>query len=259
MPRAYGRVARASHREWIMKSTVIWIAMLTVMFSVASSAAPSKVAPAVAHSVLRFESHSDAANPDDYMNVGVMYSGQLEGRVIGNVFYMYKQNMTDGNVGGWAAGANVVRVMSGDTHLTLGYSYRQYNTSENRPVSYDSDRITLGLHHTLARSSAGQLYTAAVFNTETDWSASKTLDLGLGYRAHLSRTFDADLGYKYTAGSGDLDGHLFNQYNLDLSLKTSPHATLEVGYLFVDKLYEIAAGVEPDDDEVLIMGMKYKH
>lgn len=242
-----------------MKNTVIWLIVLPVMMCAAAAAAPSKIGPAVANSVIRFESHSDDGNPDDYLNIGLMYSAQLEGRVIGNVFYMFKQNMTDDNVGGWAAGANVVRVMSPDTYLTIGYSYHQYNSSMNRTLGYDSDRFTLGLHHILSRASAGQLHTSAVFNTETDWATSKTLDVGLGYRAQLGRELSADIGYKYTAGFGVLDGHLFNQYNLDFSLKSSPRATIDVGYLFVDKMFVYSNGVRPDDDQVLSVGMKYKH
>ena len=225
------------------------------------SAAHAKMGPPIAQSILRLETHSDSGNPDDYLTHTFTYSRQLEGRVIGNVYYTYKQNLDEHNVGGNSLGVNVTKVFSDEAMFTLGYAFTDYEQTTRRRYDYDRDRLLLALHYIPWRTDHNaKILLGLVFSTQTDWVNSKSLDVGLSYKTPLSKYWKMDLGYKYTHGYGTASGHLLNQYNIDFSFNTSKKTAIDVGYLFVDKVYSATPAVgTSDDDSIVRAGVRYTY
>ena len=235
--------------------------MVLVLFAAAAPRARAQMGPPVLQSVLRIETHSDKDSPDDYVYKMISLSRKLEGGVIGNVFYVYKHNMEVENTGGHIAGVNVIKMFSDQTMLMMGYSYNKVEERSRGPVNYDSDRWLLGVHYFPYKDENGnRVNLSAVYNTVTDWSENRSIDYGVGYRAALGSNWSARMGYKFTQGFGDADTHLLNQWNLDFSYKASEELALDLGYLFVDKVFSVPSpGAEPDDDSVLRAGLKYTY
>jgi hypothetical protein len=245
-----------------MKKTIIAIIAALAMLLPASgrAAAAGRPGPPIAHSILRVETHSDRDNPDNYLYKMFSVGKQLEGRVMGNVYYIYKQNLSRHHTGGYAVGVNISRSMSKQMLFTMGYAYLSNEPTTTRNLGYDTDRFNLGLYFTPLRKKDGsRLLFSSVFNTQTDLSDNKTIDFGAAYKAALSDDFSADMGYKYT-WLIDPNSHLFNQWNIDLSYAASKRTSIDAGYMLLDKTYNASgAATVPDNDNVFRLGVKYSY
>lgn len=234
-----------------------------VALALAASALPARaqMGPPVMQSVLRVETHSDSASPDDYIFKMISVSRQLEGGVIGNVFYVYKHNIDEANTGGHIAGVNIIKMFSDETMFMFGYSYNKIDERSSGLRNTDRDRWVLGLHHFPYKDERGNRITlSSVYNTQTDWSESRAIDFGIAYKAMLGDKWSARMGYKYTHGLGAVDTHLLNQWNLDFSWDISKRWSVDLGYLFVDKVFTVPApGAQPEDDHVVRTGLKYTY
>jgi hypothetical protein len=249
-----------SSRETDMKRTTVPVIVVLALLA-AALPARAQMGPPVLQSVLRIETHSDSNNPDDYVYKMISLSRQLEGGVIGNVFYVYKHNLEESNSGGHIAGVNIIKMFSDETMFMFGYSYNKTDERSLGADNYDKDRWVLGLHYFPIKDERGNRLTlSSVYNTQTDWSESRAIDFGIAYKAVFSDDWSARMGYKYTHGLGAVDTHLLNQWNIDFSWKLNKLMTLDFGYLFVDKVFSVPApGAQPEDDNVFRMGLKYSY
>mgnify|MGYP005850565659 CR=1 FL=1 len=241
--------------------TVPVTAVLALLLAAICIPARAQMGPPVLQSVLRIETHSDENNPDDYVYKMLSLSRQLEGGVIGNVFYVYKHNLDEGNLGGHIGGVNIIKMFSDETMLMMGYSYNKIEERSRSIDNYDRDRWLLGLHHFAYKSADGNRLTlSTVYSSQTDWSESRSVDFGLAYKAMLSHDWSARMGYKYTHGLGSADTHLLNQWNLDFTWKINKAMAFDLGYLYVDKVFSVPApGAQPEDDHVVRAGLKYTY
>ncbi|MFH1539579.1 MAG: hypothetical protein ABIH66_11505 [bacterium] len=210
---------------------------------------------------VQLETHSDQDSPDDYIYNIVSVTKQLQGRVIGQVHYLYKYNTDKGSTGGNAAGFNLIRIFSKRSIGILGYTHTSNYTGGTRSFKSDRDRWRLGYYYKIEQKADGRrlLFTTA-YNTQTDWSESQTLDLGFSYHHPFSSRWSGDAGLKYTHAFSNVDMHIYNQFPINFTYKAAKDTDINLGYLFVDKTFSVpASSIQPDDDHVFRLGVKYTY
>ena len=222
--------------------------------------AKAKTSPAIAHSMIRLEMHDDPGNPDDYIYKMFSVTKQLENRVIGNVYYIYKHNLETNGTGGHVAGANVMRTFGSRVLATLGYYYTVTERTSVNPDKTDKDRFLLAVNYTPYKTKAGsRINLSSSYNTQTDFVESKTIDAGISYTAAITKRLSATAGYKYNYVLSGIDMHLLDIWNADISYKASKKTTIDAGYMFVDKVFDVPAGVVVEDDNIFRLGVKYRY
>jgi opacity protein-like surface antigen len=207
-----------------------------------------------------YESHSDINNPDDYISTIFSITRPLDDSNIVGLLAMYRHNTETGSTGGHSAGVNVMHVFSPRSFALVGYTYTMNDADSTLPIRTDRDRFRIGYFHKLHETKdRDYVLLTVLYNTQTDWSESKTLDAGLSYGAVLSPRLSADLGYRYTRALGDLDMHIYDQWDARLAYKLSRDTSLNIGCLFVNKTYTVPEpGDQPDDDLVFQAGLMYR-
>lgn len=247
-----------------LNSTSIIMMMGLLMLSVQSVAETGSNGQDTAAPIITFtsmyEAHSDQNNPDDYVYNVVSVTQHLEGGVLGSVFYMHKHNLETEDDGGQAVGANVVKMFSSRTYALVGLMYSINEADSTIGSRTDGDRIRVGLFHKAYESGErNYLMVNIVYNTQTDWSEDRTLDLGVSYRHQLSDHWLAEVGYKYTHVLGSLDIHFNDQWDANLTYKLNDTTDLNIGYLLVDKMYTgPVTTVIPEDDNVFRTSLRYR-
>lgn len=242
-----------------MRLKILSAAIFAALALVFCGAARAQESKSIIHYGMRLETHTDRDSPDDYTLNMVSITRHLENRVAGSVFAIYKYNMDSGATGGFAMGVNLVSVCSENQFMTMGYTHTINDKDSTRTQRTDRDRLRLGLYRTLRRTKRGNIVQAfAAYNTQTDWSESRTLDFGFSYKQPTTPHWTALAAVRYTQGLGQLDAHLYDQYEAGLTYKLAPNAEAMLGYLFVDKAYTTPAGA-PDNDNVFRLGVTYRY
>lgn len=243
---------RTSHPEWIP----FWVAAVVFLACTAAAAQANK---STIQAGTRVETHSDANNPDDYAYNIVSVTRHLQGKTMGNVYYVYKHNLDRNSAGGHIAGVNVMRVFDPKTFASLGYSYNVFEESTALAQRSDRDRLRFGLYRTVyQRPGSARIMGFTIYNTQTDWSESRTLDLGFMYDQPITPHWSMNSMIKYSQAYGLIDTHVYNQYKMSFTFKMDDSTDLDIGYLFVDKTYSTAAGTT-DDDHVFRAGIMYRY
>lgn len=223
------------------------------------AAARARESKSIIHYGMRLETHTDRDSPDDYTLNMVSITRHLENKLAGSVYGIYKYNMDRGATGGFALGVNLVSVCSDKQFVTMGFTHTINEEDSVRTARTDRDRLRLGLYRTLHRTKRGNSVQAfAAYNTQTDWSESRTLDFGFSYKQPTTPHWTAHAAFRYTQGLGQLDAHLYDQYEAGATYRLAPNADVLIGYLFVDKAYTTPAGA-PDNDSVLRLGVTYRY
>ncbi len=244
-----------------MKKHVFGLAammILTMALSVGTARAGTETGPTIQFGT-RYETHSDKDNPDDYLYSFISLTGLLEEQLTASVYYIFKHNLDYEDTGGQAFGVNLIQRFTPKTVAVFGYSYTENEPSTTRAFSTDRDRLRLAVYRNIrSRAANRSLFAFSSINTQTDWSESQTLDVGLLYKYKFNERLLCDTSFKYTEALSDLDLHIYNQSSLDLSYKLNTRADLQIGYIFIDKTFTTPGG-EPDDDNVFRVGVVYKN
>lgn len=237
--------------KYLVRSMAVGLLCLAV--GIPAGAQPGK---SIVQYGLRLETHSDKNSPDDYLMTLLSVTRSLDQRVVGNVFYLFRENLDTGNEGGHAAGFNLSRAVTGKSMVFTGYMFNQQEPTSTRTFRITRDRFRFGWNYLLRECADGNRITAGLtYNTQTDWSETRTLDAGVSLRRPLSDRWTADAGYKYTYAYG-LNLHVYNQWNLSFSWKWAPDTRVDVGFLLVEKTYSgLTAALQPDDDLMMRLGV----
>ncbi|HOP08416.1 MAG TPA: hypothetical protein PLF13_14155 [candidate division Zixibacteria bacterium] len=242
-----------------LMSPLILLAVILMTTTIVQAEPPPAARPIITLTSM-YESHSDENNPDNYVYNVVSITRHLEGGVLGSVFYMHKQNLETNDEGGQAAGANVIKMFSSSSYALVGFTYAINEVDSTLATRTDNDRVRIGYYHKVyERAERSHLLLSAVYNTQTDWSESRTVDFGIAYRHGVASRWAAVIGYKYTRAVGDLDMHVFDQWSADITYRMNDTTDLNAGYLLVDKLFTgPAPGLEPEDDRVFRAALRYR-
>jgi len=243
-----------------MKTLAFAISTLAALLLLSAPAACSGDVPDILQFGSRLETHSDADSPDDYIYNSLSLTKHLEDKVIANVFYVNKFNLETNNSGGHSAGINLISTLCPRSFGLLNYTYTLNEADSTRAFRVDRDRFRAGYFRKLHQSRGGTRVTASfVFNTQTDLSESRTLDAGLAWHRPFTPHWASDTEYKYTRSFGAVDGHVFNQWGLKLTFKASKRTDYDLGYLFVDKVFDVpGSNLEPYDDNILRAGVTHR-
>ena len=224
-----------------------------------TGAAHAQTQKAIVQMGMRLETHTDRDSSDDYVMNVVSITQHLERNIAGSIYYLYKFNLDRGSTGGHAVGANLIQMFSAKNFATLGYSYTMNEKNSNLTSETSRDRFRLGYYHKLHETERGnRVLGFLAYNTQTDWSESRTIDVGVAYKQPVTPHWTANTTFKYTQGLGAMDTHLYDQYQFDFSYKLCDDTDLSLGYLFVDKQFTTPAG-DPDDDDVFRMSVMRRY
>jgi len=236
-------------------------------------AAPAKPGPAVITFMERYEWNSDvrSADPDDppgaYVKTAYLYSlvsayRKLTDDYFGNVFYMNKYDLDDGETASNAAGVSVTRNLSGKASAICSYSYTS-NPQRNVVSSPEStsDRLSFALKYRFnPKEKAGPRYSfKTTYSTGTDFSFGRTLSFKPAADGGLGGDWTYSVSYQFVWGLTDAPERgiyrtqFANQWELDLNYKIDKTQRLSLNYIYLNNLYH---GAVTDNNIVRLSYMK---
>ena len=236
---------------------IVSVIMLFALCSVCLAAKPAKVT-----NLVLYETHDDETNvaggsADDFIYSMVSVTKELQPHIIGNLFYMHRNDIDESTRDASIFGASYRRY-----YKTYNFSLSYYFNDQNK-LDRDADRFVLGLENTLLKpTKKSSIRLLSSYTTQTDWATGVTLSEKLSYDFPLSDRTSSKLAYTYGYSLNEND-QLYNQYNAAVIHPLNKNSLVSLEYLFVDKVYSIDFGGgitrEAEDDNVLRLSIMYTY
>lgn len=213
----------------------------------------------------RVENHTDVSDPNKPPRISgetFIYSmisayRKLDKDVSGNVYYMHKLSLDDGETVSHIAGIDFGWDMTGKWKGNVGYS-NSSNPARNPTAGSlsQSDRFALSVDYKLNPGEKKRKRYAfkTSFNTATDFSEGRTISEKLTIADDMTKKISYTLGYQYVQGLTEIktaagicsicQEHYANQWSADFNYKLNKQNKLGLGFLFLKNLYN---GAKSDD------------
>ena len=238
----------------VMKLTVKLLCVTCMILIFSATMAYAKPGPVVVNLMERLEMHSDTTSSQGDIS-GETYSysmlslfRKLDTDVFGNIFYIHKYSVNDGDTAGNIGGVSVTRKYTKNTSANFSYSYNS-NPQRNVVPSSDTDRFAISGDYTLNPKSKGAVHTlTTTYSTGTDFSFGRTIAEKLACRRNVTKRADAIVAYQYVYGLNNSE-QFTNQYSFDLTYKLNKTAKIALGALYIDNVY---TGATTDDSIIRI-------
>ncbi|MEW6203077.1 MAG: hypothetical protein AB1546_13955 [bacterium] len=218
-----------------------------VILVLSSTLSAAKPGPVVFTLMERFEGHSDTPSSirdvsgETYAYTMLSLFRKLDEDVFGNIFYINKLSLDDGETAGNIGGISVTKKHS--KHLSMNYSYSYTSNPERNVVpSSDTDRFSIAANYTINPNtmSAPSYSILTTYSTGTDFSYGRTIAEKFTVKDKFSKKSDYAVAYQYVYGLNNSE-QFTNQYSLDLNFNITKLDRISFGYLFIDNIYSGAA------------------
>ncbi|MEW6202923.1 MAG: hypothetical protein AB1546_13180 [bacterium] len=209
---------------------------------------PAAKPTVIYNALVRYESHSDANNPDDFLYTMLTASRQYQENVVGSLFYIFKQNLDENENDAHIYGITASKLLPRNTTYSLSYIFTREDFGAGE--SLDDNALVLGVTGTIKKTPLYDYKVGARYTSRHADIGQRTTDLSLQYNYKFNPITTGRLSYLYTY-STTLNAHTTDQIGAALSQSLDRNRRLSLEYLFVDKTYSTPAiSVTPDNDGI---------
>lgn len=242
-----------------MKRKKLYMAAIMLAFFALPMIAQAKEGPVKITAMTRVESHSKVSDSvgnysgESYEYTMISLTRSLDKNVLGNLFYLNQYGIDKGRMLTHIGGVNLIYVFNPRMVGTFGYSYSSNpeNTANLFVVPLENqDKFSSSLLYTLNPKSKGLKYSFTTgYSTKTAWNKSRVLTEKANVTFPIfNKKWMGDVAYTFSSGmdkdaGGNRIGHLTNQYTGNLTYKLCKQTKMQLGGIYINKLYNNA----PDD------------